>query len=180
MEMNRLTRDGTAEPVSRDQILRHERGQGNMHFPCSANHEQDWQPSSVDSYSASCDDHTTPRITVFTTQREMYGLRARVPLALNERPSRATTTPSLFKIQSHVSIGTTVRRSRDASLFVLKNFALWEVDVDVNLETFWLTVLINRYDFSQTVPPAVSMLRGSRSETGHKGRPCFWMIRGHD
>ena len=28
--MSRLTRDGTAEPVSRDQILRHARGQGNM------------------------------------------------------------------------------------------------------------------------------------------------------
>ena len=27
-----LTRDGTAEPVSRDQILRRERGQGNIHF----------------------------------------------------------------------------------------------------------------------------------------------------
>ena len=33
MEMSRLTRDGTAEPVSRDQILRHARGQGNVHFP---------------------------------------------------------------------------------------------------------------------------------------------------
>ena len=31
--MSRLTRDGTAEPVSRDQILRHVRGQGNIHFP---------------------------------------------------------------------------------------------------------------------------------------------------
>ena len=41
MEMSRLTRDGTAEPVSRDQILRHARGQGNMNFPCSADHEQD-------------------------------------------------------------------------------------------------------------------------------------------
>ena len=29
MEMSRLTRDGTAEPVSRDQNLRHARGQGN-------------------------------------------------------------------------------------------------------------------------------------------------------
>ena len=27
MEMSRLTRDGAAEPVSRDQILRHARGQ---------------------------------------------------------------------------------------------------------------------------------------------------------
>ena len=46
--MGRLTRDGTAEPVSRDQILRGERGQGNIHFPCSADHEQDWQPYPVD------------------------------------------------------------------------------------------------------------------------------------
>ena len=42
--MSRLARDGTAEPVSRDQILRHARGQGNVYFPCSADHEQDWQP----------------------------------------------------------------------------------------------------------------------------------------
>ena len=56
--MSRLTRDGTAEPVSRDQILRHARGQGNIHFPCSADHEQDWQPYPVDPYSAICDDHT--------------------------------------------------------------------------------------------------------------------------
>ena len=33
MEMSRLTRDGTAEPVSRDQILRYARGQGNIIFP---------------------------------------------------------------------------------------------------------------------------------------------------
>ena len=58
MEMSRLTRDGTAELVSRDQILRHARGQGNVHFPCSADHEQDWQPYPVDPYSAICDDHT--------------------------------------------------------------------------------------------------------------------------
>ena len=56
--MSRLTRDGTAEPVSRDQILRHARGQGNVHFPCSAGHEQDWRPYPVDPYSAICDDHT--------------------------------------------------------------------------------------------------------------------------
>ena len=56
--MSRLTRDGTAEPVSRDQNIRHVRGQGNVHFPCSADHEQDWQPYPVDPYSAICDDHT--------------------------------------------------------------------------------------------------------------------------
>ena len=51
IEMSRLMRDGTAEPVSRDQILRRERGQGNIHFLCSADHEQDWQPYPVDRYS---------------------------------------------------------------------------------------------------------------------------------
>ena len=49
--MNRLTRDGTVEPVPRDLILRRERGHGNIHFPCSADHEQDWQPYPVDAYS---------------------------------------------------------------------------------------------------------------------------------
>ena len=34
MEMSRLTQDGTAKPVLRDQILRRERGQGNIHSPC--------------------------------------------------------------------------------------------------------------------------------------------------
>ena len=58
VEMSRLTRDGTAEPVSPNQILRHARGQGNINFPCSADHEQDWQPYPVDPYSAICDDHT--------------------------------------------------------------------------------------------------------------------------
>ena len=58
MEMSRLTRDGTAELVSRNQILRRERGQGNIHFLCSADHEQDWQPYPVDPYSSYMCDHT--------------------------------------------------------------------------------------------------------------------------
>ena len=60
MEMSRLTRDGTAEPVSRGQILRRERGQGNIKFPCSAGHDivQDWQPYPVDPYSCYMCDHT--------------------------------------------------------------------------------------------------------------------------
>ena len=48
--MRGLTRDGTAELVSRDQILRRERGQGNVIFSCSADHEQEWQPYPVDPY----------------------------------------------------------------------------------------------------------------------------------
>ena len=33
MEMSMLTRDGTAEPVSREQFIRRQRGQGIIHFP---------------------------------------------------------------------------------------------------------------------------------------------------
>ena len=50
--MSRLARDGTAEPISRDQILRCERGQGNMHFPCSDDHEKGWQSYPIDPCSA--------------------------------------------------------------------------------------------------------------------------------
>ena len=58
MKMSRLTRDGTAEPVSRDQILRRERAQGSMNFPCSADHDQDWQTYPLDPYSFYICDHT--------------------------------------------------------------------------------------------------------------------------
>ena len=62
--MSRLTRDGTVEPVSRDQMIRYARGQGNVHFPCSTDHEQDWQPYSVDPYSAIRDDHTYIQVSL--------------------------------------------------------------------------------------------------------------------
>ena len=51
-------KDSAVPSVSRDQILRHARGQGNIIYPCSAYHEQDWQPYPVDPYSAIRDDHT--------------------------------------------------------------------------------------------------------------------------
>ena len=56
--MSRLTRDGTAKPVSRDQILRRERGQGNVNFLFSADHEQDWQFYPFDPCSCYMCDHT--------------------------------------------------------------------------------------------------------------------------
>ena len=62
MEMSKLTLDGNAEPVPRDQIfLRREREQGNIIFPCSADHEQDWQLYPVDPYSCNMCDHTQDR-----------------------------------------------------------------------------------------------------------------------
>ena len=82
--MSRLTRDGTAAPVSRDQILRHARGQGNINFPCSADHEQDWQPYPVDPYSAICDDHTVdpmlfPSGNPFICHEEILYLQPLIP-----------------------------------------------------------------------------------------------------
>ena len=53
-----MTRDGMADPVSRDQILRRERGQEKIDFPFSALHEQDWQL-----YSA------TVKVTTMQTSR---------------------------------------------------------------------------------------------------------------
>ena len=53
--MSRLTRIGTAEPISRDQILRREWALGNsIHL---ADHEQFWQLYTVDPYSAKRDDY---------------------------------------------------------------------------------------------------------------------------
>ena len=63
--MSRLTRDGTAESVSRDQILRREQRQGNINFPCSADHEQDWQPYLVDPYSCYMCDYTYKGLGAF-------------------------------------------------------------------------------------------------------------------
>ena len=64
--MTRLTRDRTAKPVSRDQILRRECGQGNVHFPYSADHEQDWQPYPVDPYSDIYVDHDLQSTLIYT------------------------------------------------------------------------------------------------------------------
>ena len=64
MEVSRVTRDRTAEPVSLDQVLRFERGQENINFPCLAEHEQDRQPYRLDPYSCSMCDHTLAHVQV--------------------------------------------------------------------------------------------------------------------
>ena len=57
-----VAQDGTAEPVSLDQILRREwRPQGEKHAPCSAGYEQAWQPYHrlmPKLLRIVCDDHT--------------------------------------------------------------------------------------------------------------------------
>ena len=49
--MNRVTLDGTVEPVPRDEILIRERRQETLHFLCLVDHEQDWQPDPIGLYS---------------------------------------------------------------------------------------------------------------------------------
>ena len=80
--MSRLTRDGTAETL-RDQFLRHARGQGNINFPCSDDHEQDWQPYPVDPYSAICDDHTYIRTYIHTQEEGHTGFLIHLPSAVH-------------------------------------------------------------------------------------------------
>ena len=85
--MSRLTRDGTAETISRDQILKHERGQGSIYLPCSADHEQDWQPYPGDPYSAICNYRTTLMIYVQTV----------VYCAVRSSLQYTVALPSIFK-----------------------------------------------------------------------------------
>ena len=80
--MNRLTRDGTPEPISRDQILRHVRGQGNIHFLCSADHEQDWQTYPFDPYSAICDDHVCMYVCMVIIYSRVWINLVRLPILL--------------------------------------------------------------------------------------------------
>ena len=76
MEMSRLTRDGTAEPISRDQILRHARGQGNIISPVQLTTSRIGnQPYPIDPYSAICDDHTYKQVSLippWEDQREWH------------------------------------------------------------------------------------------------------------
>ena len=72
IKMSRLTRGGTAKPIQRDQILRRERGQGKKHFPCSADHEQDWQTYPLDPYSCYMCDHTY--ICIYITALFLFGV----------------------------------------------------------------------------------------------------------
>ena len=85
--MSSLNRDGTAEPVSRDQILRRERRQRNIHSPCSAGHERDWQPYLVDPSAAICDDHTaTPVVQLIISKPSDVGTR--VPISAQSHELR--------------------------------------------------------------------------------------------
>ena len=54
-------RTGRLNP-SRETKFSGTHGDRGIFLPCSADHEQDWQPYPVDPYSATCDDHTYMRL----------------------------------------------------------------------------------------------------------------------
>ena len=83
--MSRLTRDGTAERVSRDQIFRCERGQEKMYFPFSADHEQNWQPYPVYPYSAISDDYACIDRALVQIFHIPYYFRYYIIVSLKER-----------------------------------------------------------------------------------------------
>ena len=84
--------NGTVEPVSRDHILRRERGRGKSRFPFSADHEQDWQPYPADSYSAGCAVHTF--IPTFSCHKSMSYIPSLNPFCISD--SSVKCRPSLF------------------------------------------------------------------------------------
>ena len=79
----------------------HAREQGNIHFPCSADHEQDWQAYPVDPYSAIIyDDHTYIHTYILPRVRR-HG--ASKPQGSSERvlPWQVTMDQLIFPSLSH-------------------------------------------------------------------------------
>ena len=64
-EWSKLSRKTNRE----DQIIMCERGQGKKHFPCSADHVEDWKFYPVDPYSAINDGHKYFQIGVWIRLR---------------------------------------------------------------------------------------------------------------
>ena len=99
--MSRLTRNGTANHDSRDQIIRREREQSKKHSSCSADHELDWQPHPVDPYSTICDDHkySSGDIRIWTVTARVTRLSSPVS-STNDDPRIQQKSPGkTLKIQ---------------------------------------------------------------------------------
>ena len=89
MEMSRLTRDGTAEPVSRDQILRRKRRQGKTFFPIELTTSRNGNLTRLIPTLAICDDHTYS-ISSVTNRKKRRRIKRSVP----------QRSPTVFKSQN--------------------------------------------------------------------------------
>ena len=119
---SRLTREGTAETVSQDQTLRRERAQGNLHFPCPVDLEQDWQQFSYASLILVCDDHTYSTFNIPTSyqslvwEREAHINWSRVAKAALVRNYLEVYWPCAGELSAVNAIGTLLRDSINSGL----------------------------------------------------------------
>ena len=112
--MSGLTRGGTVESVSRDQVLRRERVQRKYYFSCSADHEQNWQPYPVDLHSAESADHNSDVTATATSHTAYYFFRCEAFLHLrygasdiwsDVLPYRRFRAPKSLFFKGHATIG---------------------------------------------------------------------------
>ena len=100
--MSRLTWVGTAEPVSRDQIFRRERGQGNIiryyYSLFSSPRAADWQPYPVDPYFCYMCGHTYIQTSILCTK--IYTINS------------STTAPPQYHFSYFISRDQILRRER--------------------------------------------------------------------
>ena len=80
--------DAVAES-GRNPVRKHQIQSRNSRFPCSADHEQDWQPYPANPYSAACDGHT------YTSIMHMY----RVLVSFNSRQDNQAREYSSIAVQ---------------------------------------------------------------------------------
>ena len=108
-------------------IIRRERGQRKKHFPCSADHEQDWQPYPVDPSLAICDDHTYKIRWMWDQQEKMILLTQ----CYHHQGTRwyAMKRFCLCSLWSHLDVLTffppdwgMLRRSRCVKIFLLNTY----------------------------------------------------------
>ena len=150
MEMSRLTRDGTAEPVSRNQILRHEREQGNIHFSCSADHVQDWQPDPVDPYHCYMCDHT---LLCMVEARSVHVKNTHTHTHCRESTGTGPTVLKIIPVTGAASSGMTVTMDQliCASLF-LHPLDYWHSG-HVRSRKYRRHLLVRGFVFAAYVPP---------------------------
>ena len=133
MEMSRLTRDGTTGTVAPHQFFRRERGHGNIHFPCSAEHKQDWQPYPVDPYSCHMCDHIYSLLVQtislseavakqFRTSYDDYREKIVVQTAQDIIPRRVARVDEVMALSDRRTIAMTFYRNARE----LSKLQLWE------------------------------------------------------
>ena len=106
------------DPVSRDQILRRKRGDGNINFPCLVDHEQDWQPYPVDPYSDMCNERTYSHQSLCGVMSSRKG---------RGRPGVLPTIFCVFflhPIKGHLQFCSAFFRRRNFHIFVVVFFVL--------------------------------------------------------